>query len=433
MVNKMLGSYAFRELSRRTKRYLLNMMIVALVVIMLITLNSLGAAYKETAKLPFEKIHSSIIVQKNGNVPENTTGVVTSCSLAPIGNNVLDEIKNIDGVNDVSEGLFLWVFDTDNFKRVLGVNWSDSLGAKIKANLIDGELPSTDEALVDKTYAEQYNISIGKKIKISGRNFTVSGIGKTSGKDVIASDIFVNLGASQQLAYSSENLQKTESFGQNDINIIFVDAEQTKVSEVAESLNEILNPQILTNGKTPTGKTIGIYTIYTPKSFENQISSLFFLSAKLIWFISLITVIGCMLIIIKSMSYGVMQRKKEFGIMKSVGFTNKDIQREIATETMIQVFSGYILGIVGSLILIIMLGKTKISISIPWELNPYPHFLATNPTLVNTVQTYFLPIQFQLIYAGVSFLVVVLIGMLTVLVITKNINKLKAMEVLKNE
>ena len=112
---------------------------------MLITLNSLGTAYKDASKLPFEKIHGSIIIQKNGSVPENTTGVVTSCSLSPIRKNAAHEIKTIDGVNNISDGFFLWVFDNDNFKRVLGANWDDSLGTKIKANIIEGNIQKTSQ------------------------------------------------------------------------------------------------------------------------------------------------------------------------------------------------------------------------------------------------------------------------------------------------
>ncbi len=433
MKDKMF-SYEFKELYKKRKKYLLNILLISLVVVMLITLNSLGTAYKDASKLPFEKIHSSIIIQKNGNVPENTTGVLTSCSLAPIRKKVIYEIRDIDGINDVSYGLSLWVFDNDNFKRVLGVNWNDSLGTKVRTNIIKGDMPKKPtEVLVDKTYAGQHNISINQKIKISGESFVVSGIGKNSGKDIIASDLFLDLRSAQQLAYDSANLQKTEKFEQNDINIIFVDAEQTKISKISDKLNTLLNPETLSNGKTPTGKTIGTYAIYTPHSFEKQISSLFILSDKLILLISLITIMGSILIIIKNMSHIIMQRKKEFGIMKSVGFTKKDIQKKIIKETVIQIFIGYLFGIIISFISIIFLARTKISVNIPWELNPYPHFLTSNPSLVNTMQTYFLPIKFQPLYAITSFIIVLLIGILTTWIITNRINKLKATEVLKNE
>ncbi|MBT3731270.1 ABC transporter permease [archaeon] len=426
--------YAWKEISKRKKKYMLNVILIALVVVMLITLNSLGTAYKEASRLPFEKMQSSIIIQKNGNVPENTTGAVTSCSLAPIRNNLIDEIETIEGIKDISYGLSLWVFDNDNFKRVLGVNWDDSLGTKLKAGIVEGEIPqSDDEVLIEKTYAEQYNLKIEQKLEISEQEFRVSGIVKGYGKDIIASDFFMNLESAQGIAFDSKNLQETEEFNQDDINIIFVDTEQTKINAVAGKLKNLLNQESLNGGKTPTGKTIGSYNIYTPESFENQISSLFVLSDKLILFISIITIIGSVLIIMKSMSHAIIQRKKEFGIMKSIGFTKKDIQKEIGMETILQVFAGYILGIIVSFITILLLARTKISISIPWELNPYPHFLASNPNLVDTVQTYLLPIQFQPAYAILSFVVVIIIGILTAIITTNQINKLKAMEVLKNE
>lgn len=409
-------------------------MLISLVVVMLITLNSLGTAYKEASRLPFEKMQSSIIIQKNGNVPENITGAVTSCSLAPINNNLVSEIGTIEGVKNISYGLFLWVFDDDNFKRVLGVNWGDSLGTKIKSSILEGNIPQSDgEVLIDKTYAKQYNVNVEQKVEISGEKFRVSGIAKGFRKDIIASDVFMNLEPAQKIAYNSKNLQETETFNQDDINIIFVDVKQTEIKAVTEKLRNILNQKSLKGGKTPTGKTIGSYNIYTPKSFENQISSLFVLSDKLILFISLITIIGSVLIIMRSMSHTIIQRKREFGIMKSVGFTKRDIQKEIGKETILQVFAGYILGIAVSFIAVLLLARTKISISIPWELNPYPHFLASNPNLLDTVQTYLLPIQFQPTYAVLSFIIVIIMGILTTITTTNQINKLKAMEVLKNE
>lgn len=425
--------YALKEVLRRKRKYVLEILLISLMTFMLIMLNSLSTAYKEASGLPFENIHSSIILQKNGNVPENMTGAVTPCSLAPIRYDMVNSLRGINGVKDVSSGLYLWVFDKDNFKRVLGVNWNDSIGMKIESNLIEGSLPKTDrEILIDNTYAEQYVESVGGNISVSQTDFTVSGIVKTSGKDIVASDVIMNLGAAQNLAHNSVNLQKTEPFESNDVNIIFVEVEQTKISEVTNKLDELLNSTSNT-GQTPTGKSIGSYNIYTPGSFENQISSLFVLSDKLTWFMSSVTFIGSLLIIIKSMSHTVMERRKEFGILKTVGFTGKDIQREFIAETFLQVCIGYILGIAATYFAILTLSFTKISISIPWELNPYPHFLTSDQSLISTVQTYFLPIKFQPSYAIMSFFIISVVGILTVIIFTKQINKLRVMEVLKYE
>jgi MacB-like periplasmic core domain len=299
----MIG-YALKELRKRKRKYLLNIMVISLVVVLLITLNSLGIAFKEASKLPFENIHSSIIVQRNGNVPENTSGAVTPCSLAPIKGEYLSQINKIDGVKGISYGLFLWVFDKDDFKRTLGVNWNDDRGKIIGSELIEGSLPqSNSDALVERDYAQQHGLKLDQKMKVSGTDFTVSGIVETSGKDVVSSDVYVNLSSAQSLAYNSKNLQDTEKFNRNDINIIFVDADQTKVKEVKDNLTTLFSSPASNGGKTPTGQTTGAYSIYTPESFESQISSLFLMSDRLILAVSLVALIGAVLIVIKSMGH----------------------------------------------------------------------------------------------------------------------------------
>mgnify|MGYP003992123673 FL=1 len=426
--------YAVKELVKRKKKYALNILVISLVVVLLITLTSLNTAYKDASKLPFESIHSSIIVQKNGNVAENTTGALVSCSLAPIKKDLISNIKSLDGVSEVSYGLSLWVFDEDTFKRVLGVNWDDSLGRKIKSKIYVGSLPQSDEKIiVEKTFAQENNIILNQKIIISGEAFIVAGLSETSGKDIVSSDIYANLKPVQEMAYNSKNLQDTETFDRSDINIIFVDAKQTKVADVSEELDSLLNKQDSFSGKTPTGQKIGSYSIYTPESFENQISSIFNISDKIVLLLTIVILIGTALILFTSMAHAITERKKEFGIMKAVGFTNKDLKKQLTLEILIQVIVGFLIGILISLMVLFALSGLTVSVNIPWELNPYPHFLASNPSSVNTIQTYPLPIQFNPQQVILPMLSILIISFLTIHILLKNIGKLKPMEVLKYE
>ena len=76
---------------------------------------------------------------------------------------------------------------------------------------------------------------------------------------------------------------------------------------------------------------------------------------------------------------------------------------------------------------------TTVSVNIPWELNPYPHFLVASPDLAATVQTYSFPISFQISYAIISLGIVLIISLLTAAILTKKINNLKVMEVIRHE
>jgi putative ABC transport system permease protein len=401
---------------------------------MVITLSSLAVAYREAARLPFEDIQGNIIIQRNGTVPETISGVLLSCSLAPIPQELIPQISQIDGVEDISIALSLWVFDADNFKRVSGVDFRDNFGRKLAAKLIDGSIPNTDsQILIERTYAQKYSLEVDSETTVSGQRFTVAGIVGTAGNEVIASDIYLNLRVAQEMAYQSKNLQQVESFDKTDVNIIFVNASQSNLKPVTQKIKGIVTDSSTSTGKTPLGQTIGSYNIYTPESFEDQISTLFRISDKLTWVISLILLIGAGMIIARNALRTILERRKEFGIMKSVGFRNRDIQREVSLETFIQILVGLFAGLILSAIAVIILQHTTVSIAIPWELSAYPHFLLSNPNEANVTQIHFLPIRLEPLYVFVTLTVVLAIGLATSFLSVWQINKLKPMEVMRYE
>jgi ABC-type antimicrobial peptide transport system permease subunit len=426
--------YAIKELSKRKKIYLLNVMTIGLVTLMVITLNSLSTAYREAARLPFEDIKGNIIIQRNGNVPETISGVLLSCSLAPIPQDLISQISKIDGVKDISSALSLWVFDPDNFKRVSGVDFHDNFGKKLTAKLIDGSIPNTDnQILVDKTYAQKYSLEVGQETTISGQHFTVAGLVGTAGNEVMASDIYLNLAAAQEMAYQSKSLQQTETFNNTDVNIIFVNVSQPDLKTVTQNIKGIITDSGINAGKTPLGQTIGSYNIYTPQSFENQISTVFSISDKLTWVISLILFIGAAIIVARNALRIILERRKEFGIMKTVGFKNRDIQSEVNLETFIQILTGFFAGLILSAIAVVALSHTTVSIAIPWELTAYPHFLLSNPSEANVTQMHFLPIKLEPLYIFASFAIIMAVGLATSFLSVWQINKLKPMEVMRHE
>ena len=426
--------YAIKELSKRNKLYLLNVMTIGLATLMVITLNSLATAYREAARLPFEDIQGNIIIQRNGNVPETTSGVLLSCSLAPVPQELITQISKIDGVKDISAALSLWVFDPDNFKRVSGVDFHDNFGKKLTAKLIDGSIPSADnQILAEKTYAQKYSLEIGQETTISGRHFTVTGIVGTSGNEVMASDIYLNLRTAQEMAYQSKNLQQVETFNKTDVNIIFVNVSQPDLKTVTQNIKEIVTGSGMNAGKTPLGQTIGGYNIYTPASFENQISTVFRMSDKLTWIISLILFIGAAIIVARNALRVILERRREFGIMKTVGFKNRDIQSEVNLETFIQILAGFFMGLIVSAIAVVVLSHTTVSIAIPWELTAYPHFLLSNPSEANVTQMHPLPIKLEPLYVFASFVIIMAVGLATSFLSVWQINKLKPMEVMRHE
>lgn len=427
-------SLAIRELTRRKRQHILTVMVVGLVAAMIIVLNSLGMAYKEASRLPFEDVQGTVIVQKNGNVPEDISGVLVSCSLAPIEQGTVSAITDLPAVKDVSSALYLWVFDKDHFKRALGVNWDDNFGRKLQSKIVQGAIPNTlQEALLDKTYAEQNSLGIGKEADVAGRHYTVTGIVQGTGNEVVASDVYLYLAEAQDIAYQSSNLQDAEPFVRTDVNIVFVDTPQASIGRVSEQITQVVGAEGIVGGQTPLGQTVGSYSVYTPESFDTQISSLLHLSDKLLWIISLVTFLGAMVIVARNMTHGIVERRKELAIMQSVGFRRSDIQKKIFFEAALQVGAGFLVGLVLSAVVVGLLSHTTVSISLPWELNPYPHFLVANPEEASATQVYALPIGIQPAYAALSLLATAAIGLLSSYLCGWQVTRIKSMEVMKYE
>jgi ABC-type antimicrobial peptide transport system permease subunit len=425
--------FAIKELLRRKKLYLLAVLTMGLVTALIIILNSLSIAYRDAARLPFNDVQGTIVIQRNGNVPADVTGVLLSCSLAPIDPGVASKISQYDGVKGVSSALSLWVFDADNFKRVLGVNWTDKFGTGLKIKVISGAVPSSDqEVLLEKTYADQHGLAVGQDVNMGGRSFRVSGILRTAGNEIVAADAYVNLTMAQAMAYASANLQKVEAFGAQDVNIIFVDAAQPSITAVTGRIKADTTAAS-SGGQTPLGNTVGNFNIYTPQSFEGQISSLFKMSDRLTWLISIIIFIAAAIVIARSVLYAVMERRKEFGIMKSVGFRNRDVQKGILISTALQAGIGFLLGLSIAVIAIGLFSRTTVSIAIPWELTAYPHFLLPNPEAANVTQVYRLPINLEPVYVLGAFLTVAVMATISAVIGTTAINRLKPMQVMKYE
>lgn len=426
-------TYILKNIIKRKGKYILSVLVISATVLLFVVINSLSIAYKSAANLPFKNIESSIIIQKSGNVPEETKGAVLPCSMVAIQSDYVKNITNLNNIKNISTGLFLWVFDKDNFKRVMGVDWGSSLGKKLIAGIISGRNPQNNkEVLIEQTFANQHNLNINMDIDISGNKFMISGIVQMAGKNMIESDYYADLKKIQDIAYNSKDIQETEKFNLDDVNIIFIDVDQSNIKNVSQSLTRLLASQS-NRGMTPTGQAIGTFTVSYPQSFEKQISSFFLLSDKLLLLILLTIIIGSILIIISSLNHNVLERTKEFGIMRAVGFTNMDIQKIIIMETFLLLIIGFVSGIILSAISVILLSRMHVSITIPWELNPFPHFLLSNPSRADTIQSYLLPVKFQVSLVLLSAVITFATGLLTIAVLVKSINKFKVMEVLRHE
>lgn len=412
--------YLMKELYYRKRRTLTAIIGLSVGIALLVIINALSMAYSEAARRPLQEIGADITAQRNGDVPEELTGPVFACSAVTIRRQEVEKIESLKGIQGVGEALLIWVFDPDRFSIVLGIDPENPTGPGILRNHItEGRFLENGkpEALVEATFARQVHIRAGGMVSVNNKSYPVVGIVDASRAAKIAvANIYLPLKEAQKMAVASKQVQKVSPFNPEDVNILFIKAEQTELSHVAAALKEIL-------GKKSN--------VATPDSFLKLLGNLFALSDRFSLAASLIAIIIAVLIVFKTMAGNIAERAKEIGVLKSVGWSNRNVVFQLFGESVLQCFAGGILGLLIASLAAFGLGFMEVNIPIPWEMSPTPHFLPGGGDPV--FKTLKLPVLIPWSLASFAIILSVFIGGITGGFLSRHISRIKPSEVLKHE
>jgi putative ABC transport system permease protein len=353
-------------------------------------------------------------------VPKDLAGAVFPCSAVTISQAEVKKIQGLPGIRGIGQAVLLWVFDPNRAWIVLGIEQNNSVGpAILRSAVTEGKFiqEGSSEALVEVGYARQFGIKIGDIISVSGRKFTVVGLADASRAAKIAvANVYISLADAQTLALSSTPLQSVSPFKQGDVNLLFIKADQEKITPLAASLKDILGKKA---------------TVATPDSFLKLLGSLFALSDKFTLAASLIAIIVAILIAFKTMAGNIAERAREIGVLKAVGWTNRNVVAQLLAESVTQCFLAGILGLLVALVVAFGLSFMKVSIPIPWDMAPTPHFLPGGGDQI--FKTLRLPVHVPWTLASFAFVLSLVIGGLTGALLGRQIAKIKPSEVLRHE
>lgn len=412
--------YMIKELWHRRHRTLTAILGLAVGMAVLITLNALSSAYTRAARMPLQEIGADITVQRAGDVPEDLIGPVFACSAVTLKKDEIDRIKTLPGVQQLAQGLLIWVFDTDRFSIVLGLDPENPVGPGVlrtlltKGNFLEKENPG---ALVEASYAKTQGLEVGDTVTVAGRTYPVTGIVDASkaGKIAVA-HIYLSMADARQIALASEGVQTVSPFGPGDANLIFIKADPGQIEALALSIRGILGDKA---------------NVATPSSFLKHLGSLFALSDQFALAISAIALFITLLIVFKTMAANLSERAPEIGVLKAVGWSDADVAGQFVGESILQCLAGGILGIALAILAAFALGFLQVNIPIPWEMSPTPHFFPGGGDMV--VKTLRLPVHVSWKPALFSLFLSTLIGALTGGILCRRISRIKPSEVLRNE
>jgi ABC-type antimicrobial peptide transport system permease subunit len=412
--------YMTKELYYQRRRTLMSILGLSIGIALLIIINSLSLAYRQAARVPLQEIGADITVQRSGDVPKEMAGAVFPCSAVTIHKEEVDKIQRLPGIRGIGTGLLLWVFDPDRAWIVLGIEKKNSIGPSLlRSSITEGRFleDSRPEALVEQAYARQFGIRLNDTISVDNKRFPVVGFVDASRAAKIAvANVYLPLKEAEDMAASSKELQSVSPYALGDVNLLFIKADEEKISGLASEMKSILGSKA---------------TVATPDSFLKLLGSLFALSDKFTLAASLIAIIVAVLIAFKTMAGNIAERAQEIGVLKAVGWTNRNVVSQLMSESMIQCFMAGILGLLVALVAAFGLSFMKVNIPIPWEMSPIPHFLPGGGDQI--FKTLRLPVHVPWNLAFFAILLSIIIGAMTGGLLGRHISKIKPSEVLRHE
>jgi len=387
---------------------------LAVGIALFVSISAVSAAYKDAARQPFKNIGADLIVQrveKQQSQAGNGTKSMRGIRL-PFSNQLFDaldlqSLQQIEGIDAIAHALLLWEFAENGFRTIMGVDTGQpSLGAgRVQKWLKQGRFPKKlDEIALEKHFARFQKAGLGDPFLIGGHTFTITGIIEIKeGAQISAANIYTPIDSARMLL-----AQKPEA-----INLIYL---------------RLKDPSMLNPIKSQLAARIKGVSISSSNSFLELMGGVSMISERFSFIASVVGLLGAVVLITKTMIANLVERSREIGILKAVGWTQQEIQKQLTAEAFVQTLAGGLLGILVGYFISFFLGFLSITIPLPWELNPVPAMAKQAQAASQVVR---LPVSVSLSLAvtamGLSVIIGCVIGYLT----ARRTSKMKPVDILR--
>jgi putative ABC transport system permease protein len=318
---KISGRLARENASRNPRRTASTASALMIGLALVTAISVLGASVKHSVS---ESLHSSI------SADLLVTGQNNGASFSPA---VLDAVRNVPGVAGAS-GLSVGQFQVDGSTKSFVAADTSVLGQLIDIGVTRGNLAElgTDEVFVHKDPAKDLHLQVGSPVQVTfpstgSRTFHVAGIFDDS--SVIGSNWVVNQ-ATYEEGYPNRpgDILVAARFAPG------VDAAKVH-ADVASAVQSIA-PQLKVQNKAEF-----------QKSTQQQIDTLIAVVNALLALAVIISMIG----IANPLALSVYERIREFGLLRAVGMTRRQMRRMVRWEAALVALFGALIGVVVGLVL----------------------------------------------------------------------------------
>jgi ABC-type antimicrobial peptide transport system permease subunit len=374
-------NYAITQLIRRPGRTLAAIFSVALGIMLFVSLQAYANGYRQAARAPLTQIGADLAAQRQGNVPDKFEGIVFPHSVAPIHRAEIDQIEKVSGVQAVAEVLFFWDFEPAGFTAGLGVNPADNFGpGRLRASIVSGRFLQVGDqgvAVADSTYAQQKGISLGSVVQIAGKDFKIVGLADTTRAGQLANaNLYIPLSDARSMANAAPQVRSVFDIRPDDANLLFIKVDQTHSEEAAKAIQAILGEKA---------------TVTTGQSFAAELGALFGMVDRFGILVGLVAFLFAAATLLRLEAAGIWERRSELALMRALGWRRREVVAQMWVEAAFVSLAGALVGLGLSALATWLISRATVSVPVPWELSPSPHFLPGGATAFAVVVT--LPAQ----------------------------------------
>ncbi|MEG1481424.1 ABC transporter permease [Clostridium sp.] len=245
-----------------------------------------------------------------------------------ISNDVVEEIKEIKGIKSIEGLKAINVSEENNFIKLVGVN--DQLVKKIKNNIVLGEFNESNfkngtEGISCLIHGES-SYKIGDIVKVKGED----GVERDIKITAIVGEQIIELYSEPIYVYNKSNIFN----GVNDNIKVLIDTNKGMMKSVSNSISSI---------------TSNYKNIDEPRNFDQTLEDLKeekkgiqFVGYLIVFVIAFIGMMN----FANTMISSIISRKRELGMLRAVGLTDREVKKVVINEGMYLVGITSIIGII---------------------------------------------------------------------------------------
>ena len=272
-----------------------------------------------------------------------------SSALFPL--DLVDRIKNLSTIKDASPFL-LFRFKSpqdDQTFTVGGFDVNNTLAVRTTCcaatDIVKGRFLTPEDrgnVILEEAYAQLKDLKVGDRVQVANRTFSVVGI-VNPGIRPAKADIYMPFDEAEQVIsrqMRSEPIRK-------EANIVLVEVARATLQKGAiDSVRALLS-----------GFVVSSYACYKPASRVMGINE------HAAWLLTVILGLSVLLLAAKTEWAWVIERRREIGILKAIGWTNQNVVRQILAESILQSGAGSIFGAAAATIFMWVLSSRITTVS----------------------------------------------------------------------